>query len=100
MNNTVLSIDLIVSNPEVKRGRPVLVGTGIRVQDIAAAHVHKNRTPAEVAEDYAISLAQVHAALAHYFAHEEEIEGHMQADEEFILRAKEKGLGQRHKPLL
>lgn len=100
MSETVLSIDMIVSNPKVRRGRPILAGTGIRVQDIAAAHVYKNRTPAEVAEDYAITLAQVHAALAYYFAHQDEIEAQLQADLEYAQKAKEQGLGQRHTPLL
>ncbi|MCH8923052.1 MAG: hypothetical protein IIA67_07890 [Planctomycetes bacterium] len=33
-----------------------------------------------------ISLAQVHAALAYYFDHREEIRGQMKADAEFIDR--------------
>ncbi|MBK8023411.1 MAG: DUF433 domain-containing protein [Chloroflexi bacterium] len=35
---TVLSIDLIVSDPRIRGGRPILAGTSLRVQDVAAHH--------------------------------------------------------------
>lgn len=32
---TVLSIDMIVSNPKIRRGRPIIAGTTLMVQDVA-----------------------------------------------------------------
>ena len=65
---TVLSIDLITSDPAVRRGRPCVAGTGIRVMDIAAAMLFHDQTPDQIAAAYELSLAQVYAALAYYYA--------------------------------
>ncbi|NOG51891.1 MAG: DUF433 domain-containing protein [Chloroflexi bacterium] len=37
----ILPIEMIVSNPTVRGGRPIIVGTRVRVQDVAAAHVFR-----------------------------------------------------------
>ncbi len=70
---TALNLGLIVSDPEVRKGRPYIAGTGIRVMDIAVAMLFHDQTPGEIADAYDLSLAQVHAALAHYYAHIDEI---------------------------
>lgn len=57
---------------------PVLRGTGIRVQTIVLAS--RNNTPAEIAEDYDLTLAQVQEALSFYKAHRVEIDAHIQAE--------------------
>ena len=57
---------------------PVLRGTGIRVQTIALAS--QNNTPAEIAEDYDLSQAQVQEALGFYDTHRVEIDAHIQAE--------------------
>jgi hypothetical protein len=36
---TILSIDLIVSDPNVRSGRPIIAGTTLRVQDVVAGYV-------------------------------------------------------------
>jgi uncharacterized protein (DUF433 family) len=97
---TVLSIDTIVSNPKIRNGRPIIAGTTLPVQDVAAHHIYRHYTPEELAKQLQISLAQVHAALAYYFEHQDEIDAQMEADLEFARKAKEEGLGQRHPPLL
>jgi len=97
---TVLSIDTIVSNPKIRRGRPIVAGTTLMVQDVAAHHIYRKYTPAELAEQLQVSLAQVHAALAYYYAHKDEIDAQLEADLEFARQAKEQGLGQRHPPVL
>lgn len=60
---------------------PILRGTGIRVQTIALANTHWEMTPAEIAEDYGISLKQVEEALAFFTAHRAEIETHIELEE-------------------
>lgn len=71
---TVHSINLIVSNPNVRGGRPCIAGTGLRVIDVAMAMLFHRRTPSEIASDYDLSLAQVHAALAYYYDHKAELD--------------------------
>jgi uncharacterized protein (DUF433 family) len=53
---------------------PVIRGTGIRVQTIAIAVQQWELTPARVAAEYDLTLAQVNDALAFYQAHRAEID--------------------------
>ena len=57
---------------------PVLRGTGIRVQTIVIAS--ENMSPAEIAEDYDLALAQVQEVLKFYKAHRAEIDAYIQAE--------------------
>ena len=50
--NTIESIDLIYRNPEVRGGKPCIVGTGLRVIDIVMAMIFAERTPDQLAQDY------------------------------------------------
>jgi uncharacterized protein (DUF433 family) len=97
---TVLSIDTIISNPKIRSGRPIIAGTTLRVQDVAAHHIYRKYTPEELAYQLQISLAQVHAALAYYYAHKAEIDAQIEEDDRLIREAKEQGLGQRNPPVL
>jgi uncharacterized protein (DUF433 family) len=97
---TILSIDTIVSNPNIRSGKPIIAGTTLRVQDVAAHHRYRKYTPEELAEQLQISLAQVHAALAYYYEHKAEIDAQIEEDDRLIQEAKEKGFGQRHPPVL
>ncbi|MBL8162780.1 MAG: DUF433 domain-containing protein [Anaerolineae bacterium] len=97
---TVLSIDTIVSDPKIRGGRPIIAGTTLRVQDVAAHHIYRKYTPDELAEQLQISLAQVHAALAYFYDHQDEITAQIEADDRSIREAKEQGVGQRHPPVL
>jgi uncharacterized protein (DUF433 family) len=77
----ILSINEIVSDPKVRGGRPVIAGTGIRVSDIVAYHLHGDQlTPEQIASDFRLSLGQVHAALAYYYLHKAEIDSEMSRD--------------------
>jgi uncharacterized protein (DUF433 family) len=70
----IQSIDLITTNPAVRGGRPCIARTGLRVTDLVMANLFHGRTPDEIAADYEISLAQVHAALAYYYQHKGELD--------------------------
>ena len=63
----------IVSGP---RGpKPRIAGHRIRVQDVAIWHEKLGMSPDEIVEQYpTITLADVHAALAYYWDHRDEIE--------------------------
>lgn len=78
----VLAIETIVSDPNVRRGRPVIAGTGIMVSDIAAYTNFQGMTPDELAVQLGLTLAQVHAALAYYYAHKAEIDAEIRANRE------------------
>ena len=81
----------IVSNHIEKRRdrsgneRAYVAGTRIRVQDVASDHEVHGLTPEQIAREHPqLSLAQVHAALAYYFDHREEVRRQMKHDEQFV----------------
>ena len=71
---TVESINLITRKPDVRGGRPCIIGTGLKVSDIVMAMRYHNRSPQQISEGYQVSLAEVHAALSYYHAHQGEID--------------------------
>lgn len=46
---TVQSINLIVSDPDVRGGRPCVAGTGVRVTDVVMAMLFHDQPPGEIA---------------------------------------------------
>jgi uncharacterized protein (DUF433 family) len=65
---------LITRSPDIKGGSPRVAGTGVTVKRIAGWH-SLGMTPEEIASDYGhLTLAQVHAALAYYYANRAEID--------------------------
>ena len=56
-------------------GYPHILGHRIKVKHIAVMHERTRMSPAQIVEDLpSITLAQVHAALAYYYDHRDEIE--------------------------
>lgn len=96
---TILSIDLIATNPQVRSGRPCIAGTGLEVSVIVIASTVQKQTPEQIADDYAVSLAQVHAALAYYYEHQAEMDAQIAEQERRAQAYEEQGIGRRHKPL-
>jgi|SRR5712692_12013347 len=72
--DTILSINLIASNPKVRGGRPCIAGTGLRVIDVAIASIYHLQSPDEIAAGFGVSLARVYAALAYYYEHKDELD--------------------------
>jgi uncharacterized protein (DUF433 family) len=97
--DTILSIDLIATNPDVRSGRPYILGTTLTVADIAVVRNYQMLTPDEIAEYYAISLDQVHAALAYYYAHKAEIDQSITERRKLADEMRAQRVGSRHKPL-
>jgi uncharacterized protein (DUF433 family) len=59
-------------------GKPCVVGTRIRVQDVYVWHELQGRSPEQIVTDFPqLTLADVHSALAYSFDHREEIERDM-----------------------
>lgn len=82
---------LILSTPELHHGRPVLAGTGVAVRTIVG-HYKLGLTPEEIADEMALELAGVYAALAYYHLNREEIELDIATNSEAVVK-KESGLG-------
>ena len=83
---------LIAVRPGYCGGKPHLAGHRIKVQDVAVWHLRGGQSPEEIVATYpGLTLAAVHAALAYYFSHREQIDADIRAGEEFAaaLRAKE-----------
>ncbi len=92
---TIESINLISIDPNVRGGRPCIAGTGLRVTDVVMATLFHQRTPGEIASDYEISLAQVHAALAYYYQHKTDLDADIRQQIETARELKEKQVGSR-----
>lgn len=78
--STIENINLIYRDPDVRGGRPCIVGTDLRVLDIVISKIFSERTPDELAQDYDLSMAEVHAALAYYFCNKDEIDSDIRDD--------------------
>jgi uncharacterized protein (DUF433 family) len=73
---------LIVRDPKIRGGRPILAGTGVTVRRIAVWY-KLGLTPEEIADNFGhLSLHQVYAGLAYYHANRKEIEADLAAEEE------------------
>lgn len=71
----------------VRGGAPVIRGTGIRVLDVAVRYEVMNMTPEEILLAYPhLSLAQIHGALAYYYAHKAELDKEWQASLKKVAR--------------
>jgi len=79
---TVTDIGTLISrDPKIRGGRPCIAGTGVSVRRIAVWH-NMGHTPEEIAANWGhISLAQVHAALAYYYANKTEIDTDLENEE-------------------
>jgi uncharacterized protein (DUF433 family) len=80
---TVTEISSLISRrPEIRGGRPCIAGTGVTVRRIAQWH-NMGLIPEEIARKFGhLSLAQVHAALAYYYANKQEIDADIEAEEQ------------------
>jgi uncharacterized protein (DUF433 family) len=76
-------IQHITKTPGVCGGKACIAGHRIRVMDIVLWHEMRGYSPDEIVGMFpGITLADVHAALAYYFDHRQEIEADFKRDEE------------------
>jgi len=65
--------------------RAYIMGTRVRVQDIVSDHERHGLSPEQIAREHPhLSLAQIHAALAFYFDHRQEVLNDMKADDDLV----------------
>lgn len=73
----------ITKTPGVCGGRACIACHRIRVQDIVAMHEMRGMSPKEILAEYpSITLSDVHAALAYYYDHEDEIQEDFRKEDE------------------
>ena len=80
----------ILSTPGIRGGKPRIAGHRITVSDVAIWHERMGMSPDEIVSEYpTITLSDVHAALAYYFDHRDEVDREILEGEEFAekLRA-------------
>ncbi|MEX0678442.1 MAG: DUF433 domain-containing protein [Pirellulales bacterium] len=85
----------IVVTPGVCGGKARIVGHRITVQNVVIWHERGGLTPDEIAAQHpGITLADVHAALAYYWDHADEIRSQIKAGEDLAeqLRAQSPSL--------
>ena len=71
--------------------RAFIAGTRVRVQDIYVDSEVLGKSPEEIVAALPhLTLAQVHAALAYYFDHRQEILDELRQDEQFVAAMKER----------
>jgi uncharacterized protein (DUF433 family) len=71
----------ITRSPNIRGGRPRIAGTGVTVRRIVGWH-QLGQIPEEIADTIPhLTLAQVHAALAYYYANKEQMDADMAAEE-------------------
>lgn len=76
--------------PGICGGKPRIVGHRITVHDIAVWHERLGESIDDIAANYSLSLADVHAALAYYFDHREDIDQQIRDEAEYIDQMKKK----------
>ncbi|MCB0194472.1 MAG: DUF433 domain-containing protein [Anaerolineae bacterium] len=74
----------IEMTPGIRGGKPRLAGTRITVADIAVMHLKLGQSIDEIAAEYNLPLAAIHAAMAFYYDHQAEIEQQLADDEAFV----------------
>jgi len=81
----------IESKAGVCGGRPCVVGTRIRMQDIHVWHNRQGLSPDEIVSRLPqLSMADVYAALAYYWDHRDEIDRQMREETAFVEAMKQK----------
>jgi uncharacterized protein (DUF433 family) len=74
----------IVSTPDTCGGKPRIAGSRIQVKQVAVMHERMKISPEQIVSEFPhLTLADVHAALAYYHDHREEMNAEIKADREW-----------------
>jgi uncharacterized protein (DUF433 family) len=66
-----------------------IIGTNFKARVVASIHLHGGLSIEQVADEFEIEVAQVHAALVYYYDNYEEFEAEYNAPPRFKVDAKE-----------
>lgn len=76
--------------PGISGGKPRIAGRRITVENIVIWHERLGKSADEIASDYDISLADVYAALAYYFDHQNDIDRSLDESRTFVGSLRQK----------
>lgn len=76
---TIQAIEAIGTDPDIRSGRPYIVGTTVTVSDVAIARLYHGLDAEGIADWYGLSLPQAYAALAYYYEHKRAIDDQIRA---------------------
>ena len=76
--------------PGISGGKPRIAGCRIAVENIVIWHERLGKSADEIANDYDITLADVYAALAYYFDHQNEIDQSLEESRAFVDSLRQK----------
>lgn len=83
--------DYIVQTPGICSGQPRIAGTRIKVKHVYTWVEQMGLAPAQVVAEYPqLSMAQVHAALAYYWSHVDDIQRDLENEEQLVAGLKAK----------
>jgi len=74
--------------PGVLGGKPRIAGHRIAVAQIAQMYLKMGESIEDIARDYNLSPASVHAAMAYYYDHRAEIDGRSAMGDAFVEELK------------
>ena len=78
---------LVIRNPELRDGRPIIAGTGVTVRTVVG-YYKLGMTPEEISDEMGTALSGVYGALAYYHLNREEIEADILANsEEAVMKS-------------
>ena len=79
--------DRIVSTPGIRGGKPRIAGHRITVSDVAIWHERMGMSPDDIVSEYpTITLSDVHAALAYYYDHRDQVDREILEGDEFVQK--------------
>jgi uncharacterized protein (DUF433 family) len=96
---TIQAIQAIGTDPNIRSGRPYLVGTTVTVADVALVRLYQGLDAEGIADWYGLSLPQTYAALAYYYDHKTEIDEQIRTQIRRAEALKDQRVGATH-PLL
>ena len=80
----------IVATPETCGGRPRIAGSRVRVKDVVIMHERQGMGPEAIVSEFPhLTLADLHAALAYYHDHREELNAEIAADRAWYEQQRE-----------
>lgn len=80
----------IEATPGIAGGKPHIAGHRITVQNIVIWHEWMGLSADEIASSYDLSLADIYAALAYYYSHQQEIDEMIQQSEDLVEKLKKR----------
>ncbi len=88
---------LIERDPNFRGGRPCIAGTGMSVRRVVGLY-KRGYSPEEIVRKYGhLNLAQIHAAIAYYYANQAEMDTEIAAEEAEEERLEKEFLADRSK---